>query len=565
MKRFSFLLAMTLCAQPWAQTDCDYQPDVDPDWAIGVTDILALLGLFGEVDTDQDYIWDSDDLCTDIEACNFASNPTEACQYLDALGVCGGDCMADADADGVCDDVDDCVGEYDACGICNGPGEVYECGCSDIPAGDCDCDGNQLDAFGVCGGAGGIPQLLVGSWRFSTVQGAVSIGPSPYSSDWFASGANGLQAAQYDDVYTFNADGTLTTDYNGSIIDAFNGYSEQAYGCAGVPISFSPSGGTSGEDQFSLIPGACSCPFMGTNDGGLHYDIVELTANTLRIHTMVDDVNCNPNPAGGYFTYIFTRVADGTGGGGPGTDGEGYQGADSYPGMTLVWSDEFEGATINTNNWTYDIGDWGWGNNEWQNYTSSPNNSSVSDGYLTITARQVGAGYTSARMKSVDLQEFQFGRIDIRAKCPEGQGIWPALWMLGANFPEGGWPQCGEIDIMELVGHQPSTVHGTAHWGSNPSVHQYTGGSINLPSGQKFSDAFHLFSVVWEQNSITWYMDDQQYYSINSSQMNGQPYPFNAPFFFIMNIAVGGNWPGYPDASTQFPQTMMVDYVRVFQ
>ena len=118
---------------------------------------------------------------------------------------------------------------------------------------------------------------------------------------------------------------------------------------------------------------------------------------------------------------------------------------------------------------------------------------------------------------------------------------------------------------MEVVGHQPSTNHGTAHWGANFGVHQYSGSSITLPGGAKFSDAFHLFSIEWQQNSIVWYMDDQPYYSIDNTQMNGQPYPFNAPFFFIMNIAVGGNWPGYPDATTVFPQTMMVDYVRVFQ
>lgn len=507
MKQLSFLLALVIAVPAFAQTDCGYQPDIDPDWSIGVSDVLAILGLFGEIDSDQDYIWDSSDLCTDLEACNYNANPSEACEYL--------------------------------------------------------------DAFGVCGGEGLIPELLLGSWRFSTVAGAVSIGPNPYSSEWFASASNGLQAAQYDDVYTFNADGTLTTEYNGTIIDAFNGYSEQGYACAGVPITFSPGGGTSGEDQFSLVPsgGACSCPFMGTNDGGLSYDIVELTANTLRIHTQTDDINCNANPAGGYFTYIFTRVNDGGGGdgGGGGVDGDGYQGADSYPGKTLVWSDEFDGTAINSANWTYDLGASGWGNNEWQNYTSSPNNSSVVDGFLTITAREEGGGYTSARMKSVDLQEFQFGRIDIRAKLPEGQGIWPALWMLGANFPEGGWPQCGEIDIMELVGHQPGTTHGTAHWGANFGVHQYAGSSITLPGGAKFSEAFHLFSIEWQQNSIVWYMDDQPFYSIDNTQMNGQPYPFNAPFFFIMNIAVGGNWPGYPDASTQFPQTMMVDYVRVFQ
>ena len=499
MKHVLFFLAMTGTLVSLAQTDCGYQPDIESDFSIGVSDVLGVLGLFGSVDSDQDYIWDNQDLCIDQEACNFDANPTEECLYLDPFGVCGGD--------------------------------------------------------------GFLPELLVGSWRMSSEAGAVAVGPSPYSSDWFASGAGGLQQAQYDDVYTFNEDGTLSMDYNGSIIDAFLDYTEQDYGCSTASVTFNPGGGTSGEDAFSLsgTGGACGCPFIGTNDGGVDFDIVELTSTTLRLHTYTDNPSCQQTS--GYFSYILTRIDDSTGG----TNGDGYEGADSYPGMTLVWSDEFDGTSINFSNWTYDLGNNGWGNNEWQNYTSSPSNSSVADGFLTITARQEGGGYTSARMKSVDLQEFQFGRIDIRAKTPEGQGIWPALWMLGSNFPEGGWPQCGEIDIMELVGHQPSTVHGTAHWGSNFSVHQYQGNAITLPGGQKFSEAFHLFSVVWEPNSITWYMDDQPYYSINSSQMNGQPYPFNAPFFFIMNIAVGGNWPGYPDASTQFPQKMLVDYVRVFQ
>lgn len=485
------------------QSECGYQPDVEPDWSIGVSDILSILGLFGEVDSDQDYIWDNADLCTDLEACNYDANPSEECLYL--------------------------------------------------------------DAFGICGGGGALPELLVGSWRLSTSAGAVAFGPDPYSSAWYSSDPNSLQSAQYDDVYTFHDDGTFTTDYNGSIIDAFLNYSEQGYNCSGAELAFLPGGGTTGEDAFSLAPlaGECSCPFMGTNDAGMEYDIVELTSNTLRIHSRSDNASCQPGSS--YASFIFVRVNGGDTGGG--VDGEdGYQGADNYPGMNLVWADEFDGSTINSTNWTYDLGASGWGNNEWQNYTSSSNNSSVSDGFLTITARQEpGGGYTSARMKSQGLQTFQYGRIDFRAKMPEGQGIWPALWMLGENINSVSWPACGEIDVMELIGHQPSTTHGTAHWGSNFSVHQYQGSSSTLSGGEKFSDSFHLFSVLWQENNISWYLDDQLFYSINSSQMNGQPYPFNAQFFFIMNIAVGGNWPGYPDASTQFPQTMVVDYVRVFQ
>ena len=482
-----------------AQTDCGWNPDFEQDYAIGITDILAILGLFGETDSDQDGLWSANDLCEDTAACNYDADPTEACLYEDALGVCGG--------------------------------------------------------------TGLLPELLLGEWQFSTAAGAVSVGPEPGSDVWYSSPAYGLQNAQYDDVYTFNADGSLTTDYNGSIIDAFSGYEEVPYSCTAANIAFTPGGGSSGGDTFQLIPGTadCTCPFIGTTDAGLTYEIITVNETTLVLSTQGDDANCTP--ADLFFTFTFTRVLDDFGD----TDGAGYPAADVYEGMTLVWSDEFDGTSVNPNNWTYDLGASGWGNNEWQNYTNNSENSSVADGYLTITARQEGSGYTSARLKSQGLQSFQYGRMDIRAKLPEGQGIWPAIWMLGENFSTTGWPACGEIDIMELVGHQPSTTHGTAHWGSSWNVHQYNGSSISLPNGEKFSDSFHLFSVIWEENEITWLMDDQAFFSIDNTQMNGQPYPFNAPFFFIMNIAVGGNWPGYPDATTEFPQQMVVDCVRVFQ
>ena len=481
MKRFSFLLAMSLSLQPWAQTDCGYQPDVDPDWAIGVTDILALLGLFGEVDSDQDYIWDSEDLCTDVEACNYTANPTEECLYEDNFGICGGD--------------------------------------------------------------GVLPELLIGSWQFSTAAGAVKVGPSPYSDEWFSSAVNGLQNAQYDDVYTFHADGSFTSDYNGLIIDAFLDYSEQVYTCGGADLTFTPGAGSSGEDAFTLgaIGGACSCLHGHQRWYDLRHRGVVL--NDLG-HPTVTTLLANKQAVISYtFHASMTALV---------WSMRKVPGRGQLPWHDLGWSDEFDGSTINSNNWTYDLGASGWGNNEWQNYTSSPNNSSVADGYLTITARQEGGGYTSARMKSVDLQEFQYGRIDFRAKLPEGQGIWPALWMLGSNFPEGGWPQCGEIDVMELIGHQPAPFMARPT-GAAAGMHQYNGGQISLPGGAKFSEAFHLFSIVWEANNITWYMDDQPYFSINSAQMNGQPYPFNASFFFIMNIAVGGNWPGTWTPRPNFP------------
>lgn len=250
---------------------------------------------------------------------------------------------------------------------------------------------------------------------------------------------------------------------------------------------------------------------------------------------------------------------------------EGYVSADSYPGKTLVWADEFENSNISSANWTYDLGDGcpdlcGWGNNELQNYTSSSQNSYINDGKLIILAKEEAADeYSSARLKSTDLQEFQYGRIDVRALLPVDKGMWPAIWMLGSNNPAIGWPMSGEIDIVELVGSNPQRIHGTAHWGDNFAQHQESGQGISLTFPETFADEFHVFSIEWEENSIRWFLDDVEYHSIGPSDMNGQNYPFNQPFYFLMNIAVGGNWPGPPTEDTTFPEFMAVDYIRVFQ
>lgn len=233
----------------------------------------------------------------------------------------------------------------------------------------------------------------------------------------------------------------------------------------------------------------------------------------------------------------------------------------SYPLMQLSWSDEFDGPSINTNNWGYNTGAGGWGNNEWQTYTTSSENSFIEDGKLNIVATKLYTAYFSARMLTQGKKEFKYGRIDIRAKMPYGQGIWPALWMLGANFGQVGWPRCGEIDIMEYLGHEQSKVHGTVHYWDN--AHRYRGGSYTLPNNQSFHDKFHVFSIVWQENAIRWYVNYQQYYEIKDTDVRYDA--FRLPHFFIFNVAVGGNWPGYPNASTVFPQRMIVDYIRVFQ
>ena len=245
----------------------------------------------------------------------------------------------------------------------------------------------------------------------------------------------------------------------------------------------------------------------------------------------------------------------------------GYKTPDNYPGYNLVWADEFNGTSLDANSWTYEVGrgEWGWGNNELQYYHDGEKNAVVADGKLTITAKEESAGdanYTSARLITRDKKEFQYGRVDIRARLPQGQGIWPALWMLGSNIGTVSWPACGEIDIMEAVGHKPNEVFGTAHWGKSvPST--YNSKKYRLTSGD-FTDSFYVFSIIWEKDKIEWYVNDVKYHTITPVN-TGSIYPFNNPFFFIFNIAVGGNLPGSPDATTRFPQTMEVDYIRVFQ
>jgi len=247
-------------------------------------------------------------------------------------------------------------------------------------------------------------------------------------------------------------------------------------------------------------------------------------------------------------------------------DGAGYIAPSTYPGMNLVWSDEFTGKTINSSNWDYDTGGSGWGNNELEYYTSSGKNAFVTNGYLVIEARKEKYetnNYTSARLLSNDKKSFTYGRIDFRAKLPKGQGIWPALWMLGTNLDSKSWPACGEIDIMELLGHEPQKAYGTVHWGPAGGASTHIGGNYSLMS-QTFSDSFHIFSLKWETDKLSFLIDDNLYFTASKSQVNGD-YPFDKPFFFIMNVAVGGNWPGNPVATTVFPQRMIVDYVRVFQ
>ncbi|MCP2263204.1 Beta-glucanase, GH16 family [Promicromonospora thailandica] len=255
--------------------------------------------------------------------------------------------------------------------------------------------------------------------------------------------------------------------------------------------------------------------------------------------------------------------------GGRATDALGASGSPAAQDLAaaLTWSDEFDGpagSAPNAANWNHETGGGGWGNNELQTYVNSRNNSALDgNGNLVITARQEGGGYTSARLTTKGKVQPQYGRLEARIKIPRGQGIWPAFWMLGGQFPGTPWPDAGEIDIMENIGREPHIVHGTLHGpgysGGNPITGQYM-----HPQGWSFADDFHTFAIDWNPNSITWPVDGNAYQTFTPANTNGNPWVYNQPFFFILNVAVGGNWPGYPDGSTQFPQQMVVDYVRVY-
>jgi len=232
----------------------------------------------------------------------------------------------------------------------------------------------------------------------------------------------------------------------------------------------------------------------------------------------------------------------------------------------LVWSDEFDSTSLNLDDWTYETGGNGWGNNELEYYTNRSANSYIEDGKLVIKAQQEsfgGRSYTSARLKTQGKRFWQYGKIEARLKLPFGQGIWPAFWMLGENIPFAGWPACGEIDIMEMVGGsgRENTVHGTAHW-ANGSQHAQYGGHYTLSSGT-FADDFHVFRIEWDQSAIKWYVDNAHHTTISITPSGLSE--FHQDFFIILNLAVGGNWPGNPNSSTTFPQYFEVDYIRVYQ
>lgn len=246
---------------------------------------------------------------------------------------------------------------------------------------------------------------------------------------------------------------------------------------------------------------------------------------------------------------------------------------DPPDGYELVWNDEFDGDTIDPSNWNYDIGGWGWGNGEAQYYTDRPENARIQDGVLVIEARFEqfeNSYYTSARLKTQGLREFQYGRFEARIKVPRGAGLWPAFWMLGADFGrdpddpiKSNWPYVGEIDIMEHVGREPDLILGTIH---GPGYSGATGFSRWNRQDYEIADDWHTYAVDWDESGIRWYYDGELYGEVERDIVGpNRDWVFDRPFFLILNLALGGTFGGPLALDLEFPVYMLVDYVRVYQ
>jgi len=331
-----------------------------------------------------------------------------------------------------------------------------------------------------------------------------------------------------------------------------------------VSINYTISGLTAEPDKdFMASSGTVEIP-VGSNSASIAVPIVDDEVNEINeklMITLTEATNATIKTA----TAIGIIQDDDE----PVYTQDGYETARSHFGYELEWSDEFDGTALDTDVFNYDLGDGcpdlcGWGNNELVVYTDQPEHIWLADGKMVIQATKEGSSnFKAAKVHTKDKRSFQFGRIDVRAKMPEGQGIWPAIWMLGQNIDAVGWPACGEIDIMELVGHTPKVTHGTAHWGPQGGPNRSSGASFSLD--EKFSERFHVFSLVWERDELLWYVDEMLMHRVTVSSTQGDLYPFNQAFYLIFNIAIGGNWPGNPDETTVFPQQMVVDYVRYFK
>jgi beta-glucanase (GH16 family) len=275
------------------------------------------------------------------------------------------------------------------------------------------------------------------------------------------------------------------------------------------------------------------------------------------------------------WALVFTMISGlSCGSGSNSTSGLNSTGGDTLSSWTLTWSDEFnraDGSAPDSSKWSYDLGGDGWGNGELETYTSRPQNVQIQGGNLVITAMQedyVGSDgilrpYTSARIQTHGKFSQQYGRFEARIKLPAGRGVWPAFWLLGDNIDTVSWPDCGELDIMENIGNHPKTVYSTVH-GPKTDGSAYRIGDT-YDSDRAFSDDFHVFAMEWEPDDLRFYVDGNLYSELTRASLpSNDIWVFDHPFFIVLNVAVGGVWSGPPDGSTVFPQSMLVDYVRVY-
>jgi beta-glucanase (GH16 family) len=237
----------------------------------------------------------------------------------------------------------------------------------------------------------------------------------------------------------------------------------------------------------------------------------------------------------------------------------------------LVWTENFTGTRLDTSHWNYEVNDIGGGNHEFQYYTARDTNAYVKGGLLHIRGLKEDyktRHYTSARLNSRYKIGFMFGKIEVRAKIPTGRGMWPAIWMMSTDEKYGSWPMSGEIDIMETKGQYPDTLYGTAHFGPKPPYNRWKGKLTERETNKGWGDGFHVYGIEWETDTISWYVDGVKYHQVTRADVtniNGVPYPFNEKFYFILNLALGGDFVGGKPDDSVFPREFLVDYIKVWQ
>lgn len=376
--------------------------------------------------------------------------------------------------------------------------------------------------------------------------------PNYYSAGPYEKAASPESSCLYENKLTFTMDGSFIRYQLDNGGKTFFNSSYNSVGGSTATTDQCLTFDTSAQKTVTLSPSSSGLPaevsrqvdmifsdngFMGYYIGQTTYEILELTNSKMVVRAVMGN-----NPSLAWYHTFSTNPP--------------YGGGDDPDYTNLLWQDEFniDGAP-DPLKWKYDLGGGGWGNNEVQNYTQSPNNVVVNNGTLKITARKEGSTYTSARIKTQDLFDFTYGKVEIRAKLAGGGGAWPALWMLGANYQTNPWPASGEIDIMEYVGNTPNKVLATLHM-PGFSGGQGISGSTNVANAET---EFHVYSVIWHPDSIKFYVDGVPFHSF----VNSASTPFNADFFLIFNVAMGGNLGGTIDPGFT-SGTMEVDYVKVY-